>query len=169
MILAALGMVPRSVWIGIAAALALMAAIWAIDRNGYHRGVETEHAERMKERAAYADALAKEKERQATVVERVVVEYRDRVKVVKEKGDEVVREVEKLVPADACPLPGGFRVVHDAAASGDLPEDPAGAAAAAAPVEAAAAAETVASNYAICRLEFEKLTALQNIVKGLAQ
>ncbi len=162
-----LKLVPTSVWIGLAAALALMVGVWAVDRNGYSRGSETVRAEWAKEREVYMAALEKEKARQAQVVERVVVEYRDRVKIVKERGDEIVREVEKLVSADSCPLPGGFRVLHDAAASGSLPDDPAGVAAIAAPVEAPAAAETVAGNYAACLANAAQLTALQDLVKGL--
>lgn len=99
--------------------------------------------------------------RQDKVTERVVVQFRDRVQVVREKGEEVIREVEKLVPVDSCPLGGGFRVLHDAAADGALPSTPDGAHGPAAPVEQAAAAEVVAGNYVACHLNAEQLKALQ--------
>jgi predicted acylesterase/phospholipase RssA len=113
-------------------------------------------------------ALEREKARQAQVVEKVVVEYRDRVKVIKEKGDEIVKAVPYYVRA-SCALPGGWRVLHDAAASGSFPEDPDGAIAAAEPVEGVAAAETVASNYAACRADQARLAALQQLLAGIAQ
>lgn len=99
--------------------------------------------------------------RQAEATERVRIEYRDRVRVVREKGEEVIREVERLVPAGGCQLPGGFRLLHDAAARGSLPEPAGRADGAAAPVEPAAAAETVAGNYLACNETAEQLKALQ--------
>lgn len=39
---------------------------------------------------------------------------------------EVLREVPVLVPVDSCPLPPGWRVLHDAAAAGQAPAAPAG-------------------------------------------
>lgn len=103
--------------------------------------------------------------RQEKVTERVVVEYRDVVRVVKEKGEEVIREVEKLVPADGCVLDGGFRVLHDAAADGRLPSAAGGAHGPAAPVDQVAAAETVAVNYLACHQNAEQLKALQGWVQ----
>jgi hypothetical protein len=44
---------------------------------------------------------------------RTEVQYIDRVKVIKEKGDALVREVQVFVPADSPALPGGFRLLHD--------------------------------------------------------
>ena len=98
------------------------------------------------------------------VTERVVIEYRDRVRVVQQQGEEVIREVEKLVPVDSCELPGGWRVLHDASATGRFP----GAAERidAAAVTAQDAARTVAENYATCRLDQERLTGLQAWVAG---
>lgn len=100
------------------------------------------------------------KAKQAAVTTRLVTEYKDRVRVVKEKGDEIVKEVMVYVPV-ADVLPSGWRVFHDAAASGVMPESPERAIAAAAPVEAVAAASTVAENYQACRATREQLIALQ--------
>lgn len=111
----------------------------------------------------YAEAKAeveKVKAEQAKVTERVVVEYRDRIVKVKEKGD----AIEKLVPVYIHGgefLSGGWRVLHDAAASGQVPESAERALATAAPVESATAARTVAENYAACRSDQEELLALQ--------
>jgi hypothetical protein len=166
--LALLRLVPTSVWLGLAAALAVMAGAWAIDHHGYNRGAAEVQIKWDKDRAELQAALEREKARQAQVVEKVVIEYRDRVKVIKEKGDEIVKAVPYYVRA-SCALPGGWRVLHDAAASGSFPEDPDGAIAAAEPVEGVAAAETVASNYAACRADQARLAALQQLLAGIAQ
>lgn len=168
MILALLRRIPLSVWFALAAAIAAMAAMWTIYDTGHKRGAAEVRAEWMTERAAMQMALAKEKERQAVVTTRTVIEYRDRVQIVKEKGDAVIKEIPVLVQSD-CQLSGGFRVLHDAAAGAKpLPADPAAAAAAADPVEAVAFARTLVENYSICAENSERLGALQVLVKGLA-
>lgn len=123
----------------------------------------------MVEREAYANALVELKAKQQEVVTKTVIEYRDRVKVVKEKGNDIVHEVQVLVPMDSPLLAGGVRVAHDAAAGGELPADPEGAARAAAPVETAALLTTVAENYTTCREDGERLKALQTLVSRLSQ
>ncbi len=122
-------------------------------------------------REAIAEKDAKEADRLSAVLakkriiitERIVTVYRDRIKVVREKGEEVIRYVEKLVPADSCPLPPGWRVLHDAAAEGRIPDSPERLDAAA--VSAQEAARTVATNYSTCREAAERLTSLQAWVK----
>jgi hypothetical protein len=167
-ILKLFGLVPASVWLGLGAALAVIAGAWSIDHHGYNRGAAEIQLLRDQEKVAYAAALEREKARQAQVVEKVRVEYVDRVKVIKEKGDEIVKAVPYYVRG-SCALPGGWRVLHDAAASGSFPEDPDGAVAAAEPVEGVAAAETVAANYATCRADQARLAALQQLLTGLSQ
>lgn len=162
--LALLRLVPTSVWFGLGAALALIAGAWALDHHGYERGAADVHIAWSLEHEAMQKALDVERARQAQVVEKVVVEYRDRVKIEKEKADAITQYVPIMVDRD-CTLSGGFRVLHDAAATGALPEDPAGVARAAAPVEAPAVATTVAENYATCRADQARLTALQQLVK----
>jgi hypothetical protein len=98
-----------------------------------------------------------------------VIRYRDRIKTVEVQGAEVIKEIPVLVPMDSPLLAGGFRVFHDAAASGHMPDDPAGAARAAAPVEAPTLASVVGENYAQCRAQAEQLLALQAILKGTTQ
>ena len=99
------------------------------------------------------------------ITEKVVVKYRDRIKVIVREGAEVIRYVDRLIPAATPDLPGGWRVLHDAAASGRFPDAPGGIdAAGAAPVPVAIAAETLAENYQSCRANAEQLTALQEWV-----
>lgn len=74
----------------------------------------------------------------------------------------IVKEVPVYVsPADP-DLPGGFRVLHDAAAEGRVPNPAAIANAAAVPAQDAARA--VAENYGICRADQLKLQGLQEWV-----
>lgn len=96
------------------------------------------------------------------VTVRTEVQYRDRVKVIREKGDALVREVPVFVPAGSV-LSGGFRLFHDAAAAGGPVPDPA-AIADAAPIDAQAVAGTVADNYATFHETAQRLTSLQDWV-----
>ena len=68
-------------------------------------------------------AVARERQAQTTV--KVVTEYVDRVRVVREKGDTIIKEVPVYVPVQAdaaCTINRGFVRLHDAAAAGELPE-----------------------------------------------
>ncbi len=94
---------------------------------------------------------------------RTEIQYRDKVKVIREKGDAIVREVRVFVPDGSCLLPGGFRLLHDAAAAnGPVPD--AARIADAAPVDAQAVAGTVTGNYATCHEDAARLSSLQDWV-----
>lgn len=96
------------------------------------------------------------------VTVKVETEYVEVVKTIREKGDVVIREVPVFVPADDPGLSGGFRVYHDAAAAGAIPD--AARIPDAAPVAADTAASTVAGNYFTCHETAARLTALQGWV-----
>lgn len=146
----------------LATVVVISTAALAIVGGAYFKGRQDGRAALLADQVSAAAQVAKAQDR---VTERVVVEYRDVVKVVKEKGEEVIREVEKLVPANGCRLDGGFRVLHDAAADGALPVASAGAHGPAAPVEQIAAAETVAGNYLACHENAVQLKALQGWIE----
>lgn len=74
----------------------------------------------------------------------------------------ITHEIHATAPVDAAPVAGYFRVWHDAAAAGRLPEPTAVRNGAAVDVETAAA--TVAENYGACRKDQLKLQALQEWV-----
>lgn len=109
----------------------------------------------------------KTKQRQAEATVKVVTQYVDRVKVVREKAAAIVHEVPVYVPSDSCSLPGGFRVLHDAAASGGAADS--ARIADAAPVAAQAVAATVVDNYATCHEVAQQLKALQEWVLFMGQ
>jgi hypothetical protein len=109
--------------------------------------------------------------RQAEATVKVVTEYVDRVRVVREKGDTIIREVPVYVPAQAdaaCTINRGFVRLHDAAAAGELPEPAGDADAPAAGIALSTVAETVAGNYQSCHENAEQLRALQGWVRGMA-
>ena len=110
-------------------------------------------------------AAVRQKQAEATV--KVVTEYVDRVRVVREKGDTIIKEVPVYVPVQAdaaCTINRGFVRLHDAAAAGDLPEPAGDADAAPAGIALSAVAGTVAANYQTCHENAEQLRALQGWV-----
>lgn len=97
--------------------------------------------------------------KQSEVTVKTVIKYVDRVREVRVKGDTIIKRIPQYVPANSCDLPPGFRLLHDAAASGsELPE--AAGSIQAEPVPAQTAAETVVSNYTECHAELTKLQGL---------
>ncbi len=153
-------LIPWQVYAG----LALVVAFWLHGNAQYRAGVrESDERHRIADEAAnarLAEQAAALATRQQDVTERVVTQYVDRVRTVREKAREIVKEVPVYVPADSCPLPSGFRLLHDAAAGLSPIPNPA-ARTDAAPVPAQAVAATVADNYGTCRETAEQLTALQ--------
>ncbi len=107
-------------------------------------------------------AHVQQKQAEATV--KIVTQYVDRVKIVHETGDTIIKEVPKYVPSDSCALPAGFRVLHDAAANNTVP-DPAGRTDAQ-PVPAQDAATTVATNYQQYYELAAQLKALQDWIRA---
>lgn len=162
-ILKMLRAVPWRAWIALGAFLTLALAFWLY---GERKADQRE----AKVRAEWAESIARGKRRldelkakQSKVTVKVETRYLDRVKVIREKGQTIVRNVPVYVPAGSCELPGGFRVLHDAAAQGELPDPASVADAAAVPAQDAAA--TVADNYATCHESAERLTSLQDWVR----
>ena len=149
--------------------LALAVLVAAATGWGWVKGAASVQAEWDAERAVQTIAVLRVEVKQAEVTERVVTQYVDRVRTVREAGETIVREVPVYVPAQCDPdgrLPAGWRVLHDAAASGQ-PADPARTADAQ-PVAPDTAAATVARNYGTCRETAEQLTALQQWVREQA-
>lgn len=106
----------------------------------------------------------------AKVSERIVTRYVDRVRVVRERGATITREVPVYVTpqADArCVVPLGFARVHDAAATGtDLPRPAGSADAAPSGVALSAVASTVVDNYTTCHATAAQLAALQEWLRA---
>ena len=112
--------------------------------------------------------VAAVRERQAQATVKVVTQYVDRVRVVREKGETIIKEVPVYVPVQAdaaCTINRGFVGLHNAAAAGELPEPARDADAAAAGIAISTVAGTVAANYQTCHENAEQLRALQGWVR----
>jgi len=83
-------------------------------------GIANESEWRAKVEAQKTE-IAELKQKQAETTVQVVTKYVDRVKIVKEKADVIVREVPKYITEidnSRCVLPDSVRLLHDAAAQG---------------------------------------------------
>lgn len=89
------------------------------------------------------------------------------------KDRTIIKEVTRYEfiepPGNRCTLPGTWRLLHDAAATGQPPATEAGpmAARTADPVEDATALKTTADNYAACRNDQAKLAGWQRRYKAI--
>jgi hypothetical protein len=114
--------------------------------------------------------IATVRQHQAEATVKVVTRYVDRVRVVREKDDAIIKEVPVYVPVQAdaaCRINRGFVRLHDAAAANDLPEPAGDADAAASGIALSAVAATVTDNYRICHENAEQLRALQGWVRKM--
>ena len=144
--------------------LALVALAATLVGVGWFKG--TGHVQHQWDAAVAEQArqVAKVEKQQAEATVQVVTRYVDRVKVVREKGDAIIKEVPVYVPSEAdaaCTIHRGFVRLHDAAAAGDLPKPPGDADAPAAGLALSAVAGTIAANYQTCFENAEQLRALQ--------
>jgi hypothetical protein len=136
-------------------AISLFGAGWI--KRGQHD--ESIRLEEVGKAAIATIHLARARDRITTVVETKYLPQIEREKVVTQT---ITKEVRVYVPTSTPDLPGGFRVLHDDAAQGLIP-DPARIADAAA-VAAEDVAGTVAENYGTCRVDKTRLAGLQKWV-----
>ena len=114
------------------------------------------------DRIAVFEAKTETQSEQHAVTDRVVTEYVDRIVYVKGKTNEVIKEIPVYIPADSI-LPGGFRLLHDAAVRSEFPE-PAGNTDAS-PVNTQDVARTVVENYGTYHEVREQLVNLQTWIR----
>ena len=120
--------------------------------------------------AEQARQVARVEKQQAEATVQVVTRYIDRVKVVREKGDAIIKEVPIYVPVEAdaaCTIQRGFVRLHDAAASNAIPRAPGIADASPADIALSTVATTLVDNYQRCHENAEQLIALQDWVRQL--
>jgi hypothetical protein len=108
------------------------------ERQGLWDAATAEQNQRIRELEAEAGKVTVKTE----------VQVVERIRTVHEKGQVIVRKVPVYIPAGTCELPGGVRLLHDAAARNEIPGD--SALADAAPVSAEDLTATVAENYTGC-------------------
>ena len=138
---------------------------------GWTKG--SQHVQTQWDTTAQQQALhaAAERERQANTTVKVVTKYIDRIRIVREKGDTIIKEVPVYVPVQAdaaCTINRGFVRLHDAAAEGELSEPARNPDAPAEGIALSTVARTVADNYQTCHEIAEQLRALQMWINEMA-
>lgn len=119
--------------------------------------------------AALAGQLARQEVRYK-IAHRVETKVIERVRIVRERGKAIVKEVPVYVTVESderCTVPRGFVRVHDAAASGEAPGAPARSDGEAAGVALSRVADTVAENYTECRVWREQVIGWQEFYRKL--
>ena len=149
----------RKYWLHIVVVIGVALLLWRV----YAAGQDDRQKDWDAAVARGVIEVAKLKEKQVVVTTKVETVYVDRVRTIREKGDaiEVVREV--FVPADSGSLGGGFRLFHDAAVTGVIPESASITDAAAVPI--ADVADTLASNYERCHVAYATVEGLQDWIR----
>jgi hypothetical protein len=152
-------------------ALILMVGVFAW---GWHIGTDHVQAKWDADKKAQAVAISTVQAKQAEVTTQFVTKYVDRVQTIQGATKTIIQKVPVYVTAKAdaaCPIPNGFVRLHDAAAE-DSMQFPANASSVdgqSSEVKLSDVASTIAGNYGICHANAEKLTALQDWVKGQAE
>ena len=138
----------------IAVGFGVMALDQSRQAKGYNRA-QTEYAAQASQADAKREALAEPIAAKQTQVQ-------ERIRTVTKT---LIQKVNVYVPNDSCPLPGGFRLLHNAAAThGQVPDTPSFADAA--PVAAQAVTGTVVENYGTCHETAARLAGLQAWVRA---
>lgn len=126
---------------------------------GFVKGQANIQAKWDKENARIAikaeQARADKAEATTEIITRYV--YRTRDQAITDQS--IIQEIPNHVQADTPALPAGFRMLHDAAATGTAITSPSTADAATVPAQDLAI--TIAENYAACRTHADQLSALQ--------
>lgn len=112
--------------------------------------------------------MAKKETASAEASVKIVTKYVTVDRIVKEKGDAILKEIPKFVSKDAdakCVVPNGFVVLHDSASRNEVPDSTRGVDEGASKVKLSGIAETVTQNYTTYYQVSEQLKALQEWVK----
>lgn len=130
-------------------------------------GISNEAGWREKVAKMEAEIAQKEAESAETTT-KVVTKYVDRVTVVKEKGDVIIKEIPNYISKDSdakCVVPNGFVSLHDAAAKNEIPNATRDANEGASAVKISGVAATVTENYTTYYQISEQLKSLQEWVR----
>lgn len=127
---------------------------------GYHAWVDHQREIGREEiRQQYAKQAEDTDDKRAAITPPIEAQHTKVVTQIRTVYKTITKEVPVYVPSDSCILPSGFRVLHDAAANGEVPDPSRIPDAATVPAQDAAA--TIAENYGACREIVQRLTDLQ--------
>lgn len=147
--------IPLSVWLGLAGVFVL----WGYGSYQHHRGKQEVQVkwDAAVARGKVAVKALQEKQRQVSIVTETI--FKDRIKVIYAKGKVIHDKIPIYIPAGTPDLPGGFRVLHDAAATNTVPGVASGVKEA--PVSVAEATSTIIDNYTGCIKNQVEVLSLQ--------
>lgn len=154
--------------------LALLVGAGAVGWQAHRRHQMAEALERARADLESSHAALEQSQRALELARRtakVVTEYVDRVHVVRERGETLIKEIPVYVTADAdaaCIVPSGFVRLHDAAAQGVKLAGTAGSSdAASSGIALSALAATTVDNYASCHANAAQVIGLQSYIGEL--
>src|SRR5260364_294303 len=153
-------------------ALLAGAAVWKFQAMRYEARLARAQAALVSYGAKIASANARLEKAQARVVTRVEVRYRDRIRVLKEKGDAIIKEVPVYVSSEDSARFGvniGFVRSYNAAFSGIAPSPPAESDREPAGIPLTEIAETNAFNARICRQWKEQALGWRDFYRQLKE
>jgi hypothetical protein len=100
---------------------------------------------------------------------KIVTKYVTKTKVIKEKGDVIIKEVPKFITKDAdanCVIPKSFVLLHDSAAKNEVPDASKGVDGTTSGTKLSTIGETITINYNNYHQLSERLKALQDWVSS---
>ena len=104
----------------------------------------------------------------AEISTKVLTKYITRVETIKQKGDEIVKEVPiyiTKVDDTKCVIPNGFVLLHNSASQNEIPDTTRGFDAGASEIKLSGVATTVIENYTAYYKVSEQLKSLQEWVR----
>ena len=149
----------------IAAALILLAFIAGIYWKGRTDGANAVNARWMETTLAQAKTDEKDRLTRQATIDELSAKLAKQSHQSRQVAQSNLSKIDHYAPTDLPPLPGSFRLWHDAAAEGKTLDDTPRADAA--PVSIKDTSAAIADNYAACLYDQHRLSALQEIVKTI--
>jgi hypothetical protein len=112
--------------------------------------------------------MAKKETASVETTVKVVTKYVNKVQIVKEKGNDIIKQVPVYITKDddaKCDVPTGFVVLHDSASRNEVPDATRKVDATTSSVKISGVAETVVDNYTTYHQVAEQLRSLQEWVR----
>ena len=113
--------------------------------------------------------IAELKVKSEQVNTKILTKYIDRIQVIKEKGNVIIKEVPKYITKESdakCDIPNSFVMLHDAAAKNELPDPTRSLNEGTSTIKLSTTTETIIGNYGISNQNSEQLKALQEWIRA---
>lgn len=149
-----------------------MASVVLMLFSSYNLGILSEKRKYEYEIAQQKIYIAELEAKAAKETIKIVTEYVDKVKIIKEKGEKIYEQVPVYISKesdDKCILPNGFVIMHDSAVRNELPESTGDANEEASGIKLSEATKTITLNYLKYHELVEQLTSLQSWVKKIQE